>query len=339
MKKIYTLVALAFTAYPLLAQITSADMPQVGDTQFYTACDTAGITEGPSGSGVTWDFTNVTPSGSSFTINYNAPAGHPQAANYPAANIVEAYTNQQYRFHAATVDSVVLQGEKSVANTPVIYSVKPTLYIFPMALGYLQTDSMYGSYPDGFFSSVNRAGTYTVEVDGSGTLITPTGTFNNVLRVKTTGSFTDTSLAGASVATAIGLTHRYEWFTPGTRTAQMYMTQTILVVNGGNPQIGRDVWYASSGVGIENPLSSLDMHIAPSYADDRATLSYTLQDAGDVHVDVLSAVGAKVAEIHPGAQSSGTHSLELKLESLAPGMYMVRVSAGEESQLQKFVVR
>jgi hypothetical protein len=337
MKTIYTLFALAFAAAPLVAQINSTDLPMVGDSHFYTACDTTGITSGNAGQGQVWNYSNLSPNGSSYTINYNAPTGHPQAANYPAATLVEAYTNQQYRFLAGTADSVVLEGEKSVANTPVLYDNKATLYIFPMAFGYLHSDSVHGSYYDGFFSTVDRLGEYTVEVDGEGSLTTPFGTFPNVTRIKTIGVHFDSSWTGAADANVV--TARYEWFATGTRTPLLFMTFTQVTINGGAPQLGRDVWFADNGVGIEAPLSSLKATIAPSVVDSRAQLSYTLLDAADVKVEIMNSVGVKVAQLNPGFQNNGVHSIDLDLGHLAAGMYMVRVDAGQESQLKKFMVR
>ena len=337
MRTTITFLALSYMAVCVQAQsLTRADLPQIGDSQYYTACDTTGVTTGASGTGAVWDYSTLTPSGTNFTINYGAPTGHPQAGNYPAANFLESATNQQYRFMSASADSIVLEGEKSTANTAIIYDRKATLYTFPMSFGYLQIDSVHGTYPDGFFSSVDRLGQYTVEVDASGSLTTPYATYPSVLRLKTEGAFFDSSWTGAADAQVS--TRRYEWYATGTTKPVMVMTFTRIVINGGNPQIGRDVWYADVPSSIDNGGLKHQLTMAPNQVSGPVTVTYTLDAVSETRLSVMDVTGRAVRELGSSMEVAGTHSHELDLGGLKPGMYFLRLQTPQGEESTKFVV-
>lgn len=337
MKKTITLIALAFASLPLLGQfsMSASDLPQVGNSQYYTVCDTNGVDAGSAGTGQTWSYTALTPTGNT-TVTYGLPNSHPSGSNFPSATMVQ-FTPAMYKFYAGNADSVVLEGERSIANTAVIYAEKPTLYVFPMTFGYLKSDSAKGTYPDGFISSVDRKGMYTVEFDGSGTLTTPYMTYNNVNRIKTVGVFRDSSWTGAAESDVVTL--RYEWYQQGTTTPQMVINYTEVTINGGAPQRGKDVWYADNGVGVNDPAATLSLTVSPNPASEFANVMYALPTAEAVRIEVLNTVGQVVRVAHEGMEAQGFNTHVMPLEGLSAGMYFVRVKAGELVQIEKFMVR
>lgn len=339
MKKFSTLIALALVSSFAVAQIsvTAADMPQVGNSQYYTANDSTGVTPGASGQGATWNYATLTPSGTNFTITYGLPNSHPQGSGFPSSTMVEAATNQQYRFMTANTDSVVLDGEKSISNTRMVYDIKPTLYVFPMTFGYTHSDSVHAVYPDGFISNVDRIGEYTVEFDGEGSLTTPFATYPNVFRIKTVGVFFDSSYTGAAKVNAV--TVRYEWYSVGTTTPRMIINLTSVSINGGAPQLGKDVWYADNGIGIDNSLSNFKLTVAPSLVEDRTSVSYTLDGSSTVNISVMNMLGEVVSSVVSENESAGVHSHEFDLSGLAPGMYTVSLEAEGGRQVKKIVVQ
>lgn len=338
MKKISTLIALAFAASPLLAQftMTAADVPQLGDYQYYTKCDTTGITEGPAGTGQTWNFASVTPLGGGVTVNYGAPGGHPNGGSFPTSNIAQSYTGF-YKFFNASADSLELVGERSVANTPCAYVKKPTLYIYPMNFGYTHSDSATGTYADGFISSVDRKGMYYVEFDGSGSLVTPFATYNNVNRIRTLGVFRDSSWTGAAESDILLL--RYEWYEQGNTKPRMIVTFTSVTINGGAPQLGKDVWYADQNTGIADGQANFSMTVSPNPAAGQAKVAYHLPEAGEVSLTLLNSAGQTVRELRNGAQAQGVNVSEIDLQDLASGLYLLRLQVGEKAQTTRLVVQ
>ncbi|MDV7396316.1 hypothetical protein RZS08_33285, partial [Arthrospira platensis SPKY1] len=75
------------------------------------------------------------------------------------------------------------------------------LFEFPLHYGDQMSDDIEGTntvFAGGSPFVTQRTGTTTTEVDGYGTLITPLGTFNNVLRVKRTESISDSFMGFAT---------------------------------------------------------------------------------------------------------------------------------------------
>lgn len=337
MKKISTLIALALAASPLLAQYTmsASDFPQSGDYQYFTKCDTTGITPGPNGTGQTWDFSGVVPQGAGVTVTYGAPASHPNGASFPGSNLVQSYIGF-YKFFNATTDSLELVGERSVANTPCPYVKKPSLYIYPMNFGYLHSDSATGTYADGFISSVDRKGTYTVEFDGSGTLITPFGTYNNVNRIATIGTFRDSSWTGAAESDV--LLGRYEWYVQGNTKPRMILTYTSVSINGGPPQVGKDVWYADQNIAITEGQANFRMTVSPNPASGQAKVAYHLPSSGEVSLTLMNAAGQTVRSLSKGLQAEGVNASLIDLHDLASGLYLLRLQVDGQAQTTRIVV-
>ena len=60
--------------------------------------------------------------------------------------------------------------------------------------------------------------------------------------------------------------------------------------------------------------------------------------AGAVTVEVLDALGRRVALLAEGDAAAGTRTLALPVGRLAPGAYVVRMTAGRESVTRPVVV-
>ena len=84
--------------------------------------------------------------------------------------------------------------------------------------------------------------------------------------------------------------------------------------------------------GAPAPSGELGLRIEPNPTDGRATLHLTLAKAGPVTVEVYDALGRRVSR----AELSGTpgvHAIDLGAERLAPGLYVVRVTALDGGQV------
>ncbi|HYE95979.1 MAG TPA: FG-GAP-like repeat-containing protein [Rubricoccaceae bacterium] len=68
--------------------------------------------------------------------------------------------------------------------------------------------------------------------------------------------------------------------------------------------------------------------IAPNPAQGRTTLTFTLDHAQAVRVEVIDALGRRVAVIHDSDLPPGRHTINLNTETLTAGAYLVRLTAG-----------
>jgi hypothetical protein len=77
---------------------------------------------------------------------------------------------------------------------------------------------------------------------------------------------------------------------------------------------------------------------APNPAAGLATIAYVVPAAGDVTVEVLDVLGRRVATLVEGPHRPGRHVAHWDAASVAPGVYVVRLTAGEEVRTTRVTV-
>ncbi|HEX8385518.1 MAG TPA: T9SS type A sorting domain-containing protein [Rubricoccaceae bacterium] len=77
---------------------------------------------------------------------------------------------------------------------------------------------------------------------------------------------------------------------------------------------------------------------APNPASTTATLPYTLDVAQTVRLAVYDVLGREVAVVAEGARSAGPHAPSVDVSSLAPGVYVARLTAGGVVLARRFSV-
>ena len=339
MRKITTLIAFALTlALGLNAQtLTKAEIFDIGTTQMYRRADTTGVTEGPSGTGQAWDFSALVSSPAIGTHEYIAASAHPEGSFFATANMAYSPSTDAWQMFESSADSIYLVGEKSTANTRLTYSDGATFFKFPVAFNTPQIDSVYGEFPDGFFSSVSRKGIYEVTFDAEGSLITPFMTFAAAKRVEYRGAHLDSSWTGA--ANAFNFMSRYEWYVPGRTAPVLILHKTQIILNGGNPQTNFEVWYADdNATGVEAGMNQ-SMTLAPNPTTGNTKLQVNLAQADELEIEVLNMVGERVSLVQTGFTSAGLHTFELQTEGLAKGVYFVRLNSEGNSNVSKLVIQ
>ena len=76
----------------------------------------------------------------------------------------------------------------------------------------------------------------------------------------------------------------------------------------------------------------------PNPALDRATIAFDLVEAADVRVTVFDATGRVVAVVADGPVAAGRHAVPLDASRLATGIYVIRMTAGTASAVQRMTV-
>ena len=80
----------------------------------------------------------------------------------------------------------------------------------------------------------------------------------------------------------------------------------------------------------ENDLTS-SVNVFPNPFSDNTTLSFSAAEAGQATVVVYNLIGEKVIEMNLGNIAAGTQSLQLNFSSLEAGIYLVNLTAGNET--------
>ena len=82
------------------------------------------------------------------------------------------------------------------------------------------------------------------------------------------------------------------------------------------------------------------MSVYPNPASDFITISYTLSTDADVNIKLINLIGVEVASILKDSQSAGPYQNTYSLnKNLAPGIYFVSVSAGNQSYFDKVFIK
>ncbi|TXI75571.1 MAG: T9SS type A sorting domain-containing protein [Flavobacteriales bacterium] len=172
------LVPVAATAQPILQ---SADVQVMGNTYaIHLVTDPGASDPNADGANVTWDFSSATLTMNAGSTTFMAPAGTPYAASYPTSNLAQSVTipgSTTYTYFNLQSAQLDMLGQEIGGSDPTVYTDPKTPLQFPMAYEDWFID--YYEY-DGTEYSVSRA------YMGYGTVILPTGTYTNVVKVAST---------------------------------------------------------------------------------------------------------------------------------------------------------
>ncbi len=192
MRRILTLI-LVVLFYNASAQIilTQSDAPTIGDTIFNVVdTNTTGLTPGPTGENVVWDYSSL---GNSYmdTTYFINPDIVDVNNDFPTANI--AAVKQEIYMLKKGSDGILLQGV--ILDTLVIKMDNPLYYIkFPFTYGNTLCDTMhfivvvpYDTTVNGFHVDSAKVEMTTTMHDTAvayGTVILPSENFDNALMIK-----------------------------------------------------------------------------------------------------------------------------------------------------------
>ena len=206
------------------------------------------VDPGPAGMDVTWDFSNELGNYVSFTWVALDPAGSPFEDDFPGANvyfkvpqevsngeIVDSYIYYENRDDAVSLlGSVLITSINGSLDTQYLNLTEDPdrLFEYPIAYEDQFSDDVMGESIVKFGGNtfnLERTGITTTEADGFGTLITPLGTFQNVLRVKRTEDLED-SFPGIPYPT-LQTWERYDWMSAD-RKYILFHTERVEISGG-----------------------------------------------------------------------------------------------------------
>lgn len=200
----------------LLGQTITDIIPQPGQT-FGVTHNFSYANPGPAGAGVTWDFTDLDFSNES-QVSVMAGQGAPSGEMFPENAIVLSWPMSSdgsfisYTFFDFSQNSWVHLGSSLNTGSYNVYENPAEIITLPLTPESYGADT-YAFIEDLFIFERVWTGTSEWEVDGSGTLILPNATYDNVLRVHT--QTTELGLwEGEDLQVEINRT-TYRWYVDG----------------------------------------------------------------------------------------------------------------------------
>ncbi|MBL7934258.1 MAG: T9SS type A sorting domain-containing protein [Bacteroidia bacterium] len=190
-----------------------------------TQCDSTGVVAGATGADAVWSFT---PTNTHSLKTYNTSNSLPTNTLYPASNVAVASSTADIAYYNSSATNLKYYGGNIVIagfNISLVFN-NPSLYaIYPMSLGTSTTSTPSGTI------SINGAinGTFTgnasVNATGTGTLVLPLKTFNDVIQLTTSQTLNATLSLGTGVVTTV----TYDYYSISSSKAPIYSIQTSTI--------------------------------------------------------------------------------------------------------------
>jgi hypothetical protein len=243
------------------------------------------------------------------------PSTTPYASSFPSSNYawMEA-PNTAYRYFNRSASSLQRVGSYTYALN--VYSNPQVEMAYPMQLGTTSTDTWNNTFS-------TTGGTYSLRCVGTGTLILPSGTWQDVLMVRvwvTEGNY-DPYLA-------------FFWYSS--------VNGAILVQHIGQYQTEWDAWYPdtyhlhSLSVGVEEH-HALELLTWQNPVTDELRLESRSQHGGKKPWRVVGLTGQVMSS---GTFSSSTGSVDrwsIPVNDLAAGLYVLWIGDADEAASLRFV--
>lgn len=300
-----------FTADPFI--------PHTGDS--YTVGRYMHVNEGPTGANQTWDISD-----SQFLddASYEVVSALDIQCHddYPEA-IQAIGTGGNFDMIAVVENEVLSYGTTQTPGMAGFHYTNPqTKMSFPMSYNDNWSDTFNGTDPNGTMRNGNASTTY----DGFGTLITPYGTYTNVIRLHSHIQTNDITIDSECDADL----HYYHWYGVDYR-------YPLAVTWSGTGLCG--LTFGSEFLsGIQTEIKEQDevvyVSTFPNPFTNQLTISFP-KNFENVSFLVMDVYGHEVLR---SINQSGKQ-FELDISSLTSGIYVIRILSGEDELWRKNVVR
>ena len=347
-----TVILLATSSLGLLAQptLTTNSSPLVGFTYSTSQVDLGSTTEGAAGANVTWDFSSAADTGEVTTFDFVDPSTLTDFSSFPTANLAYAGLLEGVEFSAFLRNSATsfeLLGSaisSPFGNFVIPFSDPMKLFSFPTTFNSTFSDTYRNDFTAdlGFASTTtSTTGTMSYEVDGYGTLITSSGTYNNVLRMKKYDVSFDSSLTsiGGEEQPATYSENRamsYEWVVVSNgESIPVFVITTDTTITEFDETYSRSAShsYSDEFTGLENNKAA-DFMLFPNPTEGKfvATVSNQIN-----RIEICDITGKTVQTYVPDADKLNDVQ-EFDITNLPAGIYWIR-QMGDSGIIIKKLVR
>ena len=307
MKKTITVLLLILNIYMFAQPILNvSDLNPYGTANLFTTNPT-GFTTGLSGANQTWNYSgfSLTPNGTAVSTSITTS---PFANSFPEANyFIKTVTNgsSTYSIYKLTSEKLELLGLTTDSSIIINFSPNPqTQFEFP----YTYNSSINDTYSTTNDPDLNDP--FSIIYDAYGTLITPYGTYNNVIRTK--------KMDGAFPI--------YSWYT-------INPTITILTAIFGSGGISSVKFYQYNNLSITQNEIQKSYDIIPNPASNNITIlnSNNLNETFEYKIfDIMGRIIKK---------SNGKFNEKIDIENLQIGNYIIQISDKNKNLFNKKLIK
>ncbi|HVD98103.1 MAG TPA: T9SS type A sorting domain-containing protein [Cytophagaceae bacterium] len=326
MKKLFTLIFIFTLSYSSYAQqnFTFINVPATSSTTPFKYASSTSLSAGPSGN-QTWDFSGISFSSYPGIPNETYTSGN-GLGNLGVSNLGLYYY------------SISSTGKTLVGTDDDTYTDGAQVLTLPMTYNATTTDAFSGH---GYFSVGPDAGSTTISngavttvYDGYGTLITNYGTYTDVVRIKTTMTYTTTYNSTSATDDQTNVT--YDWYSLSTGkliyTLQEYTTTSSGGSGSSKLALSFNTATTTSILSVVKPETSFSVY--PNPTTDKLIVQANKIESGNYTVKIINEKGS--IEQTSFVTVTDTN-IEIETSSLINGKYIINLSSSTFNESFSFI--
>ena len=312
--------------------LTTNELPYIGMSYTLSEDTSSVLSPGNQGQGQTWNFTQLQ-FHTTDTILFEDAATSPYAAQFPASNLVSHNSKDSvYGYYTTNSNGFYLDGgyEYATAATGGLH-FSPPVTIIPVPFTYGDThisharlESVSVGTGTGFKLVQNKIDTLTG--DGAGTLMLPSVSYNNTLRIRISGTiidsiFVDISGTGNYTFFSAEVHHvmRYSWFKQGNPSYLFGMESSYT-----NPAIMERVELVTptaQSTGIKTESTKQPLTVYPNPASSAIHIGGLAMNTKNLTIEIYSLSNMKISTVEISKEGIA----DLSAQNLANGIYLYRI--------------
>lgn len=274
--------------------LTSDEMPPIGTTFTYRTVQNLAVIDTTPGTNMTWDMSDILPTTQApWDVDCMAPVSSPHPTSFPTSNYC-TFESEIPRYNYYDLNTAQQERVGSWSTQQSTYTDGQVELTFPLQFGTAYSDTW-----DNTVSSFG--GTYALTCIGSGSLVLPAGTHENVLLTRI-------------VVHELFDIVMYQWISAsnGAQLLMYYPGDDVWVPEGAAYMLNVDIGIAEAHAPIELRVQSL--------VDEHLNVSYTSTSALDA---VVLGPNGQVLSSQRLPASTAPSTWPLDVQGLAAGMYLL----------------
>jgi hypothetical protein len=311
---LFLIIPLFSTAQPT---ITATGLnPVIGETYNIQNCNF--INPGNAGANQTWNLSAMIGT-SVVSTSYVAPSSTPHGSSFPNSNIAWSIPSSSVSYYNASSSAMQYYGF-AAGSLVMSYANPEDVLHYPFTYNNSYSDNWNTVYYNGAYTFY-RNGTTNVIADGYGTLITPEGTYNDVLRVHLVQSYQDSAFIGVPYI-ATYHNDEYRWYKEGTHI-QIATVYSLTVVGSGTTS---NASYLISNTAINQPTVSANSTLFyPNPASDHICFNIHLTKNEKIEMVLFNTMSLKMGKIFTWNGVKGENALNMDLNNYPEGVYFAKI--------------
>lgn len=319
MKTVFTYLAMALIPATIQAQpmANHGEFYYIGQTLQLLSADATGINAGAAGANMTWDFSGLSPAGPTYTEAFSDDT----SSTFLTCNLLATLQDgSKVHIKQNSTDSYI-NGIESPTGIVSYYRGYLSSHR-PMEYGTTLADTFYKTVPS---TGEHGAGYWSIVGDGWGTLKLPSGTYENVVRVRKYIREVDSLGIEPTAPITNSFYTSYFWFDTGRHAPLLRIDSTTNSTSAQTVTIR----YIASPAGVAS-LGGQPVSYSASLSENQLALRGRFDGTSPYDVVVYNIIGTEILKAQ-FSTSAGEYRIDIN-RAVPDGIYVVSVmQAGDPS--------